>query len=181
MQTQTIKTELLINGQKVIIGHQFLGEITRSIPDIQENASVFDMLALSDDYEVREFISRNDNLSKKSIHILLNDENPDIVDNILSNHNLSKHIKEDVLFSIIKTGNIRFLATIASNFDDYDQCDLCKIAKKLASHKSATVRYGLVWSRPSEIISTKTLVKLSKDSDIDVSKGAYEEIARRNR
>ena len=39
MQTQTIKIELSINGQKVIIGHQFLEDVIRNIPDIKDKKS----------------------------------------------------------------------------------------------------------------------------------------------
>ena len=47
MQTQTIKTELVINGSGVVIGHQFLEDIVRDIPDIKENKSAFSTLAQS--------------------------------------------------------------------------------------------------------------------------------------
>ena len=47
MQTQTIKTELLINGKKVLVGHQFLEDIISDIPDIKENQDIFNALALS--------------------------------------------------------------------------------------------------------------------------------------
>ncbi len=181
MQTQTIKTELSINGQKVEIGHQFLEDIVRDIPDTKENQSIFDMLALSDNPSVKEEISRNDNLSKKTIHLLLEDTNQEVVDNILSNRDLAKYIKEDILFKIIKTDNIKYLMTIASNIDDYKKCDLCKIVKKLANHKNPSVRYNLVRWRANDIVTTKILKQLSNDKDIDVAKEAQEELDRRDK
>ena len=48
MQTQTIKTELLINGKKAIVGHQFLEDIVKDIPDIKENREIFNDLIFSD-------------------------------------------------------------------------------------------------------------------------------------
>jgi nicotinamide mononucleotide adenylyltransferase len=92
MQTQTIKAELLINGKKVVIGHQFLEDIVRDIPDIKENKEIFNDLVLSDNPDVREYLTRVDNIGKKSIHILLNDTNQEVVDGVLSNSDLSKHI-----------------------------------------------------------------------------------------
>jgi len=72
MQTQIIKTELLINGKSVVIGHQFLENIVREIPDIKENQEVFSILAQSDDPEVREVVSRQfDHLAKDDIRFLL--------------------------------------------------------------------------------------------------------------
>jgi len=70
MQTQTIKIELFINGQKVVIGYQFLEDIASGIPDIKENQAIFDILAFSDNLKVRESISSNNSLSKKSIDFL---------------------------------------------------------------------------------------------------------------
>jgi len=174
MQTQTIKTELLINGKKVLVGHQFLEDIVRDIPDIKENQEIFNTLALSDNPDVREYLTRVDNIGKKSIHTLLNDDNQEVVDGVLSNSNLAKHINEEALLKIIDTDNTKLLMTVACNLDDYVRCDLCKIVKILANHKSASVRYNLVRWRPSEIVSVKLLKQLSKDEDIDVAKEATE-------
>ncbi|MEA2018944.1 MAG: hypothetical protein U9N59_10905 [Campylobacterota bacterium] len=181
MQTQTIKIELLINGKKVNIGHQFLEYIAKKIPDSKENQSIFDILACSDNPEVREALSYHDNLNKKTIHLLLEDTNQEVVDSILSNSTLAKHINEDVLFKIMKTGNIKYLTTIASNVEDYVKCDLCKIVKKLANHKNPLVRYELVRWRANDIVTNKILKQLSNDKDIDVAKEAQEELDRRDR
>ena len=90
MHRQTIKTELSINGKSVIVGHQFLEDTVRSIPDIKENKVLFSELALSDNPEVREVISRNNHLSKRTMHLLLTDKDDSVVDNILSNSDLTK-------------------------------------------------------------------------------------------
>ena len=68
---QTIKTELSINGKSVVIGHQFLKNIVREIPDIKENQEVFSILAQSDNPDVREVLSRYiDNLNKDTMRPL---------------------------------------------------------------------------------------------------------------
>lgn len=171
---QTIKTELVVNEKKVVIGHQFLEDIVRYIPDIKENRSIFNVLSTSDNLEVRESISRNDHLSTKTIHLLLQDENQNVVDNILSNSDLAKQISEETLFELIESNNIRYLKTIASNIDSYALCDTCKIATILSQHENVTVRYGLVNWRSSDSVSTKILRELSKDKDFDVAKQAKE-------
>ena len=180
MQTQTIKIELLINGKKVIVGHQFLEDIISYIPDIKENKDIFNALALSDNPEVRENLTKIDNISKKSINILLNDANQEVVDGVLSNSDLAKHISTEALMKIIDSDNTKLLITIASNIDNYVKCNICKIIKILANHKSASVRYCLVRWRPSDIVSVKILKQLSKDKDIDVAKDALEELQRRS-
>ena len=180
MQTQTIKTELLINGKKVVIGHQFLENIIRDIPDIKENKEIFNDLVLSDNPDVREYISRVDNIGKKSIHLLLDDTNQEVVDGVLSNSDLAKYISEEALIKIIDSDNTKLLMTIASNIEDYVKCDLCKIVNILANHKSVSVRYNLVRWRTNDIISIKILKQLSKDKDIDVAKEALEELERRS-
>jgi len=180
MQTQTIKTELLINGKKVVIGHQFLEDIVRDIPDIKENKEIFNDLVLSDNPDVREYLTRVDNIGKKSIHLLLNDSNQEVVDGVLSNSDLAKHISEEALMKIIDSDNTKLLMTIASNIEDYVKCDLCKIVNILANHKSVSVRYNLVRWRTNDIVSIKILKQLSKDKDIDVATGAAKELERRN-
>ena len=179
MQTQKIKTELLINGSKATIGHRFLEDIVRDIPDIKENKAIFEVLAKCDNPDVRESISGKDNLSKKTIHLLLDDENQEVVDNILSNSDLAKKINEDILFRIIKSDNIKHLSTIASSIDDYALCNICRVAKILSNHQNASVRYSLVKWRISDVITTIILKKLSQDKDIDVAREAKEELSRR--
>ena len=177
MQTQTIKVDLKINNEKVEIGHQFLEDISSFISDLEENTEVFGILALSDNPEVREEISRKDNLSKKTIHLLLDDENQDVVDNILNNTELAKKIDKKTLFKIVKKGNIKLLCTIALNIDDYELCNPCKLAKILSNHKNASVRYNLVrYGRRNNVITEDVLHKLAKDEDIDVAHEAKENL-----
>lgn len=180
MQTQEIKAELLINGSKIVFGHQFLKDIIRAIPDIKENQSIFSILAKSDNPEVREEISKKDNLSKKTIHLLLDDDSQEVVNNILSNADSAKKINEDILLKIIKSDNIKYLITIASNIDDYVLCNTCKIVKILSRHKNSSVRYSFFdWGGSSNVIPTKILKKLSKDKDIDVATEAKKGLSRR--
>lgn len=169
---QTIKTELVVNGIKVVVGHQFLEDIVRDIPDVKENKPVFASLAQSDNPDVRESISRKDNLNSKIIHLLLKDENQEVVDNVLSNTDLAKYIKEETLFDIIEMNNIKYLKTIASNIDSYVLCDTCKIATILSKHKNASVRYALVHWGSSSAVTSKILKALSKDKDFDIAKEA---------
>jgi len=165
---QIIKTELVVNGINVVVGHQFLEDIVRDIPDVKENKPVFALLAQSDNPDVRESISRKDNLNSKTIHLLLKDENQEVVDNVLANTDLAKYIKEETLFDIIKMNNIKYLKTIASNIDSYVLCDTCKIATILSKHKNASVVH---WGSSSAVTS-KILKALSQDEDFDIAKEA---------
>jgi len=146
----------------------------RNIPDIKENQEVFNSLVFSDNPDLREYLTRVDNLSKKSVYILLKDTNQEVVDGVLSNSNLAKLINEEALLKIIDLNNTKLLMTIASNIDDYVKCDLCKIVKILANHKSASVRYNLVRYGSSDSVSVEILKQLAKDKDIDVAKEAID-------
>ena len=174
MHRQTIKIELSVNGRSVTVGHQFLEDIVRSIPDIKENKTLFSELALSDNPEVREVISRNNYLNKKTIHLLLSDEDNSVVDNILSNSDLTKYITEEVLLEVIESDNTIHLKTIASNIETFSLCDTCSIAHKLSQHENPSVRYALVRWYVSDVVSTKILKLLASDSDFDVAKEAKE-------
>lgn len=116
-------------------------------------------MAHSDNPEVRESLTRNDTLNKKTIALLLEDEGEDVVDGVLSNSDLAKQMEEEALWNIIKANNIKLLCTIASNIEDYTLCDGCKLAK----HPVAVVRYNLIKWRISSIVSTKLLKKLAQD------------------
>jgi len=178
MQAQTIKTELLVNGKKVVIGHQFLESIVRDIPDIKENQDIFNTLALSDNPDVRQDLTRMESLSKKTIHILLEDTNQEVIDGVLSNSDLAVKINEKSILKIIDSNNTKLIMTIASNIEDYTKCDLCNLVNILANHKNASIRYCLVRWRRSDVISVKILKKLAKDKDLDVSKEALKELQR---
>jgi len=65
IQTHKVKAELLINNNKVTIGHQFLENIASDLPDIKGNQSIFGILANLDNLYVRKRISEKDNLSKR--------------------------------------------------------------------------------------------------------------------
>ena len=177
MQTEKIKIELSIDEQKVVIGHKFLESIVQDIPDTKENSKIFEILAHSDNPEVRETLTRKDNLNKKTVALLLEDESENVVEGVLSSSDLAQYIKEDALYKIIKANNITLLCCIASNIEDYTLCDGCKIAKKLAKHPVSVVRYSLMkWRRVSPLLSTKLLHKLAQDEDCDVAKEAQDEL-----
>jgi len=92
---------------------------------------------------------------------------------------LAKHISEEEIYKIIDSDNIKLLKIIASNIEYYKRCDLCKIVKRLAKHKSASVRYSLIQYVVSDFVSNKILEQLAKDEDRDVSQSALDELGNR--
>mgnify|MGYP003492090998 CR=1 FL=1 len=121
MLENNIIVELTINGQKVKVGHKFLESIIIDIPDVKENMKIFTLLACSDNYEIREKISRKDYLSKEAIDILLNDKSDDVIENILSNRDVNKYITNEQILSIIEKDNTKLLSTIANNIDEFKE------------------------------------------------------------
>lgn len=181
MQKQEIKIELKINDVNVKVGHKFLELICKDIPDTKENKKVFSILALSDNDEVREDVSRNEFLSKDTIDILLKDENNQVVDNLLLNRDINKHITNTQLFEIIKNDKVRLLCTIAERIDQFDSCDKCMIIKKLANHKNSKVRHSLFCYGVSDLLNIKILQKLASDKDYDVAYKARKELKEQRR
>lgn len=180
MTTKNTKVKLTIEGKEVTIGHEFLEDTVRNIPDIKENKEIFDILAQSDNPEVREDLVRMGNLSKKTIHLLLNDENQEVVDNVLSNPDLAKYIKHKALMHIINGGNIKLLKSIANSIEDYEKCDLCEVNKVLSEHKNVSVRYALVRYTHRTTTSTKALKILENDVDLDVKIAVRKVLSRRS-
>lgn len=179
MTKQELKIEFIIDGTKVQCGHQFLENIIRDIPDIEQNKKIFDILATSNNDDVREMIARKEFLSLEAIEILLKDENIEVVDNILSNRDIDKLITDEQLKMIIEKDNIKLLSTIASNVERYQNCDRCRIIKKLAKHTSSKVRYSLLNYGVSDLMTNSTLQELCEDSDIDVATEAKKELKSR--
>jgi hypothetical protein len=179
MKTQEINIELTINGTKATVGHNFLEDIARNIPDTKENSKIFDILATSNNYEVREHISRFDSLSTEAIAKFLEDDFVEVVDNILCNRDINKYITDEQLNGIIEKEDIKLLCTIASNINDYKNCNVCKVIKKLSKYPNAKVRYSLLRWRVSDLLTTKILEELAKDSDADVACKAKKELENR--
>lgn len=181
MQTQTIKAELTINGLKVAMGHKFLEEIASRIPDKKEHEALFEEMAKSDNYGVRESISRNNNLNRSTIHMLLKDTHQEVVRSVLSNFNITKMIEEEILDEVIEQGNIQILCCIAANVDNFEQCNRSKLAKRLSKHPNAEVRGNLLGWNLSRFLTTKTLKKLAEDEDVDVVLEAKEALLERGK
>jgi len=179
MKNKEIKIELTLNSQKLHCGHNFLEDIVCKISDIKENKKIFDILSYSNNDEVREDISRNEFLSLKAIDKLLNDENIEVVDNLLSNRDINKHITNKQLNKIIKKDNTKLLCTIGKSIDEFQSCNICKVIKKLAKYPSSKVRYSLLQWSVSDMLTMKTLKLLCNDSDTDVSNEAKKELKSR--
>ena len=177
--TQEIKAELIINGVKIVVGNYFLETIAREIPDTQENKKVFEILASSSNYEVRNIIARRENLTKKSITILLNDENQEVVNTLINNRDVNKFITDEELQTVISRNNILHLTTIVKSIDEYKNCDIFKVIEQLVSHQNSKVRYNLFTCYASNLISNTQLKRLIDDEDIDVAAEAKKELKSR--
>jgi len=175
MKKQTIKVKLSLNGKKVQIGHQFLEDISRNIDDARENRKIFTLLATSDNPAIRKSISNHYHLTKKAVNILINDTSSTVINNILSNSSAAKYISHNKLMKFIKSDNITYLCSIASNIEGFKKEDACKIINILVNHKNPLVKYNLVKYGASELINTATIKQLTKDKDIDVSSSAKDE------
>ena len=92
---------------------------------------------------------------------------------------INKKISDEQLKVIIEKDNIKLLTTIGSNIDDFKSCNRCKHIKYFAKHPSSKVRYSLFNYNISDLITTETLVELSKDEDFDVSREAKKELKNR--
>lgn len=174
MQTQTIKVGLTINGHEVHVGHKFLENIARNLPDISKNQSIFEQLAYSENPEVRENVARNDSLNKHTVIKLALDHVQDVAKAVLSNRKHAKVIDEEVMNKLMAMGNIELLCEIASSVEDFVLCDICDLVNKLSQHTNARVRYALCNRVFSDVVSVKILQKLVNDEDVDVSEVARE-------
>lgn len=177
MLKQEIKIEFTLNDQKVNVGHQFLEEIIKHIPDVKENESVFDLLATSNNYLIRESISKNTYLPKTTINILLSDKSDTIVENILLNRDINYLITDEQLQTIISRDNERLLEAIGFNLSNCKGRNSYIIIKQLLKHPCSKVRYSFFFHfKGANLISTKDLITLCNDEDFDIACEARREL-----
>ncbi len=179
MLENEINVELTINGQKVKVGHKFLESIVYDIPDVKENSKIFTILASSNNFEVRDNVSRKDNLPSEAVEILLNDVSDDVVNRILLNRDVNKFITNEQIFSIIEKNNIKLLTTIAENLDEYHSCDKFKILNLLLKNKNSKVKIAFLSRCVSELLSLDQIKQLANDDDFDVAYEAKKELKNR--
>ena len=172
MHTHTIQIELLIDGHKATVGHQFLEDTVRQIPDIEANKPIFDILAASDNPNVRRALTAKEFLSPKTVHTLLSDPDREVVEGILSNSHLAQLIRPKALKRILAADDVELLTTIGANIEDYTRCDTCSIADQLSRHPNPLVRYSLPGWMVSDVVSSRILKRLANDKDPDVAQRA---------
>lgn len=173
-----ININLQINDENIEVGHILLERIVQYIPDIKGNEKVFEILALSNRERIKYYLADKKNLNEKTVSLLLNESDNNIVDLILSNVDAAKHITQKQIMKFFKNNCIELLCTIARNIEIFKKCDIYKLIKMLSKHENPRVRYNLLQSKNSELITKRILKKLSKDEDIDVSNFAKKFIHR---
>ena len=175
MKTQTTKVNLTIGGINVKVGHELLEDIVRYMPDIKKNKKVFEKLALNNNHEIRDYVANKDNISKKTIKILLADKRHSIITTLLRNTKVANKLTPKQVKKIISLDDTEHCEAIASNLDDFAKCNICKLAKFLSNHNDPKVRVELA-SRWNNDIPKKIIKKLTKDKDIDVANAAKERL-----
>jgi len=174
MQKEQIKVELSINGLKVVVGYEFLENISYNMPDIKENKKVLEILANSDDFEVRRSISRYDNLNKNTIDILLQDTDNDVVQNLLNNRDIAKFITQEQVENIFTQDNIYLLETLGRNVDDFQSCNVCKLIDKFIKHPNARARGSVLYHRSN--LNLQQLELLTNDNDALIASEARKQL-----
>jgi len=167
---KSTKIKLVIGERNVVLGHRSIAQVIDCIEDIQENAKVFEILAISSNLrEVKKCISLKDSLTRKTVKSLLKENDHETLYNLLRNHKNAKFIKERELIRILQNGDIVHAESIADNLETYERCNIYRLAKILSKHPDPSVRMTLSdrWHTPKKILLT-----LTKDVDINVSNAA---------
>ena len=135
MQTRDLKVELKIDGVAVRVGYELLETISRYLVDIKENAKVFEKLAHSTHYDIRENIADKESINKKTIKLLLKDKRHGLISKLLRNTKVANKLSFKIIKKIIALDNPLHCVHIANNIDDFIKCDICKLSKYLANIK----------------------------------------------
>ena len=152
-------------------------KIQQDISDTKENTKVFEKLALNNSYEIRDYVANKDNISKKTIKILLADKRHSIITTLLRNTKVANKLTPKQVKKIISLEDVEHCEAIASNLDDLTKCNICKLAKFLSKHNDPKVRAELL-SRWNKDIPKNIIKKLTKDKGVDVANAAKEKLTK---
>lgn len=163
-----LNVEILVNGESIKVdSYQFLSAIVEILPEEDERfQKLYEEAAKSLSKEVRCSVAYKDNLSEKTLKLLLQDKDTDVLTTLLETEAGQNIVEfEDLQRMIHDIGSHDLLITIAQNITDFRNCDPNWIAEKLISHEDPAVRLELANNLTIPIHILKRLLK-DRDSGI---------------
>lgn len=170
-----MKSILVISSKPEIsfeISSTNLANIVSDMADIDENASIWDVLAKHPSIEVRQALAYKEKLSEQAAQTLLQDNEVNVLRGLVNNTKAKEILTTDELLTLIKR-DVEIAESIAGNVDSYSDADQNELCKVLAAHSDPKVRTALAGNSRT---SKKVLKAFLQDDDVAVKQAAKQSI-----
>lgn len=160
-----ISTKITLNEDvEIFVGYEVLSRIISDLPReySQEFEGFYNLCARSSCADIRESVARKDSLPENIIFSLLNDDYPDVIEQIIRDRDNRKLINDEQIERIISLKNKDLDSIIASNFEDFTNCSSDFILSFFIDHQDPAIRNDLANNRA---LPMKIKNKLKKDID----------------
>lgn len=173
--SKTTEFKLVISGDgkdvfSTTLSYDLLSSIVSAYPDDAKSQDFFTMAAKHPASIVREQVAGKDNLSEKTVNMLVSDKSISVL-RALVNSSSFKHVAtEDILKKYVMM-DVELAQNIASNLSYFEQADTTKLATFIALHPDPAVVSSLAGNSDAP---KKILRKLLHHSDQYVVSRAQE-------
>jgi hypothetical protein len=169
----TVKIVFKVDDMELPVTKDALCSLLDFLPEKDSSlAEALHVLACSPSAEVRQAVARRPMLNEATVALLVNDTDPQVVDEVVSCHGRS--ISDDALLAIIERRWSLLNTRLANSFGNHYHADIHAIAKALAADKDPGVRCAVASNSSTPRSVLKALVK---DADDEVKRRAAETLA----
>jgi len=164
-----MEVKLKVNNVEVVLGIETINDIVYNLPNDEEYYDLLHQLALSNISSIREKIADKDCLSKETVEFLLKDKNATVLANIVRSDCAKEYISDKDIDYIMSVESEEVIENIISYIDGYENINQTETIDKIMKLENDYLMLKLAnsWDTPK-----KTLKKLAKHKDPDISKSA---------
>jgi len=168
MVNNELKIELNINNIDLNIDYILLESIAQGIADKPKNKHIFEQFVQLNNWKVKDAISHKNNLTMKTIKLLLKEDRHGIHTNLLRNKCIRKRLKYKAIKSIINLNNPIHSELLAKYINDFTLITKNRIIKLLVKQNEPSVNDILLDSVNIQL-SERILKLLSQYDDITIA------------
>lgn len=162
-------TKLTIDGIDIEIGFAELADLVSYVKDHEDNQSFFAKLSQHPSARVRRSVADKAKIDEATAEILGKDEDLEVLRTIARNDTFKKVAKDADINRLAQLGDAELCSSIASDLENFENCDTSKIVDLLSTSKDPGIRMAIAenWNTPK-----KVLKKFANDPDLDVRRAA---------
>ena len=157
------------------VGIGLLREIVFSCPDTEDSSPLFEFLAQHPSPGIRLNVANKEFLSENAVMRLSEDADISVLRNLCSNGKFKRYAREDIVVQLIAKDR-ECAETIASNIDEFRNCDTDALIKAFITNADPERRFFLInyYRTPARVLKG-----LGEDPDPGVAAEARKALAER--